>query len=172
MLDIINTRRSVRKWKDEPVSPEAIASILEAAMNAPSAGNAQDWDFIVLTGTVLADYLKINGNVPKGSPAGILVCGNTARQKYDGFFLHDCCAATENILLALHALGLGGVWTALFPEAIPATCRLLHLPEQVRPVSFVPFGVPAKKPEAAKSRYDGGKVYHNTWGNSGKEKYQ
>jgi len=163
MLDIINTRRSVRSWDDRSVDEKDITEILEAAMNAPSAGNEQAWQFVVLSEKTLDDYLAVNGNCPKGSPAGILVCGDTKAQKYDGFYLYDCCAAIENILLAVHSKGMGAVWTAVFPGNIPKTRQLLNLPEHIVPVSFVPIGYPNGKQPPAETRYDASRVHKNGW---------
>jgi nitroreductase len=163
MLEAIVSRRSVRKWKPDPVSENDIKDILEAAMNAPSAVNEQAWQFVVLTGKVLEDFVKINTNTPKGSPAGVLVCGDKKADKLGGFYVHDCCAATQNILLAVHAKGLGGVWTAVFPNSIPEVRRLLNLPDHVYPLAFVPFGYPTTRPGKSTSRYDESKVHRNAW---------
>lgn len=163
MLEAIVSRRSVRKWKPDAVSEEDIRGILEAAMNAPSAVNEQAWQFVVLTGKVLQEFVDVNGNTPKGAPVGILVCGDKKADKLGGFYVHDCCAATQNILLAIHAKGLGGVWTAVFPNAIPGLRRLLNLPDHVYPLAFVPFGHPAARQGKPTSRYDETKVHRNAW---------
>ena len=163
ILDVIVSRRSVRKWKSDAVSDADIKDVLEAAMNAPSAVNEQAWQFVVLSGKILEDFVKINGNTPKGSPVGILVCGDKKLDKLGGFYLHDCCAATQNILLAVHAKGLGGVWTAVFPNSIPEVRKLLNLPDHVIPISFVPFGYPDVMQPKPSSRYDEAKVHRNGW---------
>jgi len=163
LLDVIASRRSVRKWKPDAVSEADIKDVLEAAMNAPSAVNEQPWHFIVLSGEVLESFVKVNGNTPKGSPVGILVCGDKKLDKLGGFFLQDCCAATQNILLAVHAKGLGGVWTAVFPNTVPGVRKLLNLPEDVVPIAFVPFGYPASERPKPASRYDETKVHRNGW---------
>jgi nitroreductase len=163
VLDVIVSRRSVRKWKPDAVSESDIKDILEVAMNAPSAVNEQAWQFVVLSGKVLEDFVRINGNTPKGSPVGILVCGDQKQDKLGGFYLHDCCAATQNILLAVHAKGLGGVWTAIFPNAIPEVRKLLNLPDHVIPIAFVPFGHPVSERTKPASRYDEAKVHRNGW---------
>lgn len=165
MLDAIVSRRGVGKWKSDAVSEEDVRDILEAAMNAPSASavNEQAWQFVVLTGTVLEDLVKINGNTPKGAPVGILVCGDKKADRLGRFYVHDCCAVTQNILLALHAKGLGGVWTAILPNAIPEVRRLLSLPDHVYPLAFVPFGHPANRRARPVSRYDETKVHRNGW---------
>jgi nitroreductase len=163
MLDIINTRRSVRKWGKGDVPKQDVIEILEAAMNAPSAGNEQAWQFVVLSGEKLAEYLAVNVNCPKGAPVGILVSGDTKAQKYEGFYLYDCCAAVENILIAVHAKGLGAVWTAVFPHNVPKVRELLALPDHVVPVAFVPIGHLDGDMPSAVSRYDEAKVHTNGW---------
>ena len=163
MLDIINSRRSVRKFKTDPVSEQDLTDILEAAMNAPSAGNEQAWQFVVLQGETLQKYLAINNNAPKGAPVGILVCQDLQAEKYAGFAVQDCAAATQNILLAVHAKGLGSVWTAVFPQNVADTRTLLALPEQITPFAFVPIGYPAATPANKASRYAAARVHHNKW---------
>ena len=161
MISIINTRRSVRKFKSDQVPDSDIREILEAAMNAPSAMNEQAWQFVVLSGKALEDFLSINSNTPKGAPLGILICGDTDKSRGE-YYIQDCSAATQNILLAVHAKGLGSVWTTIFPNARPAVKKLLHLPDHVVPFSFTPIGHPASVPDS-KSRYDEKKVHYNTW---------
>ncbi len=161
MISIINSRRSVRKFKPDQVPDGDIKEILEAAMNAPSAMNEQAWQFIVLSGKTLNDFLAINSNTPKGAPVGILVCGNLNKSR-DDFYLQDCSAATQNILLAAHAKGLGSVWTTIFPDARAALAGLLRLPDHIVPFSFTPIGYPSVAP-SAKSRYEENNIHFNQW---------
>jgi len=166
MLEILNTRRSVRAFKDDPVSDGDIRDILEAAMNAPSAGDERAWQFIVLKDRGLREeYAKLNRNVPsiRQSPAAIVVCGDTHAEKYPGLSLYDCGAATENILLAIHTKGLGGFWGHVFPETVESNRKLLGLPAHIVPYSVVPFGVPLNGIPAAKTRYDESRVHHDGW---------
>ncbi len=117
-LKAIHSRRSIRKFEDKAVSEENIKDILSAAMMAPSAGNAQPWQFVVVD-----DRDKLNA-VPdineyaamaKNAPLGILVCGDLSLEKYAGYWVQDCSAAIQNLLLATHAKGLGAVWTGIHP---------------------------------------------------------
>lgn len=165
MLALINTRRSVRKFETDPVSAQDLHDILEAGMNAPSAGNEQPWHFIVLQGEVLKKYLELNDNAPKGAPVGILICGDPELENFKGMNLYvvDCSAAAENMLLAIHAKGLGSVWTAIFPHVAGKVRKLLNLPEQIMPFAFLPIGYPAVKPGSATSRYNEARVHQNTW---------
>jgi nitroreductase len=166
MLKVLNTRRSVRSFKSDPVSDSDIREILETAMNAPSAGDERAWQFVILTDQkVRQNYAEFNKNVSSivQSPVAILICGDTRAQKYDGYYMHDCCAATENILLAIHAKGLGGFWGNVFPAAIPQIQKLLNIPEHIIPFSVVPLGYPAKTPVEPKTRFDETRIHFNGW---------
>jgi len=163
MLKLLNSRRSVRRFKPDAVSEKDIQDALEAAMNAPSAINEQAWQFIVLSGSVLEQFYKINTNTPKGAPTGILICQDLQNEKAKGYAVQDCSAATLNILLAIHAKGLGGVWTTVFPQNVPHIKALLNIPDGIQPFSFVPVGYPLEKPPKSESRYDSKKVHKNRW---------
>ena len=162
MLELIMSRRSVRKFQAKPVAEQDITDLLKAAMNAPSAGNEQAWQFVILQGEQFDAYLDINRNTPKGAPVGILVCEDRQAEKYQGYAVQDCAAAVENILLAAHAKGLGSVWTAVFPNNVAAVKQLLGLPEHVAPFACLPIGYPDQTVNAA-DRYDAAKVHRNTW---------
>jgi nitroreductase len=166
-MDAILTRRSIRKYRPAPVPEKLITEILEAAMSAPSAGNQQPWHFIVITDRGLLD------EIPKFHPhtqmlreatAAILVCGDPSLEKHQGYWVQDCAAATQNLLLSAHAKGLGAVWTGFYPreERVEAMKKLLSLPAHVIPFALVPIGYPAEeKPRA--ERYDSSRVRINGW---------
>ncbi len=165
MLEIINTRRSVRKFTDKPVSEQDIRDILEAAMNAPSAGNEQAWQFVVITeDEIKTKYAAFNPNAVyvKNAPVSILICGDIAAQKYAGYYVHDCSAATENMLLAIHSKSMGGVWCNVFPDAVTGIRKLLNLPDSIVPFSIVPFGYTEKLPKY-ETRFDMKKIHYNIW---------
>ena len=166
-LEVINGRRSTRKFAPDPVGEADIRDLLEAAMNAPSAINEQAWHFVVLSGKVLEDYLKINPNTPKGAPVAILVCQDLAAEKAKGYAVQDCAAATQNILLAAHAKGLGAVWTTVFPHNVEKVRGLLGIPQDVVPFSCIPLGRPAGPAPRTESRFDEGKVHRQAWGGRG-----
>ena len=163
MLKTINTRRSVRKFRSTSVSDKDIHDLLEAAMNAPSAVNEQAWQFVVMSGKVLDDFLAINGNTPKTAPVAILVCQDLAAEKAKGYSVQDCAAATQNILLAAHSKGLGTVWTTVFPDNVKAVQALLNIPESVRPFSCVPVGYSAEGEKNTTSRFDEKKIHRQSW---------
>lgn len=150
-LQNILTRVSVRRFKDEPVTEKQVSSILHAAMSAPSGVNRQPWEFIVVNDRsllqALADSLPYAKMAAK-APLAIIVCGNKERfleGPDSNLWEQDCSAASENILLAAHALGLGGVWTCLYPfveERMNVVSKILNLPDNFVPFNLIPIGVP------------------------------
>ena len=166
-LKTIHTRRSIRKYQDKPVPEELLRQILAAAMSAPSANNSQPWQFVVLSDPeILAEIPRINphARMAQGAPAAILVCGDLSLEISAGYWVVDCAAAVQNLLLAAHALGLGAVWTGVYPrqQRIDGLRRLLDLPENVVPHSLIVLGYPAEQP-AAEDRYRADRVHHNRW---------
>ncbi len=144
-------RRSVRRFADKPVSDSQVSAILHAGMSAPSGVNKQPWEFVVVNDPdllkALADSLPY-AKMTADAPLAIVVCGNRDRfLEGDDKTLweQDLSAASENILLAAHALGLGGVWTCLYPhpDRIEPVSRLLKLPENYIPFNLIPIGYPA-----------------------------
>ena len=138
-LEAIHSRRSIRQFLAQPVPEELLQKIIGAAMMAPSAGNSRPWQFIVLDDpAVLSEIPRIHphGAMAAGGPVSVMVCGDLGLEKYPGNWIADCSAATQNLLLAAHACGLGGVWTGLYPEEdrITGFRDLLGLPENVVPL--------------------------------------
>lgn len=166
-LEAIYSRRSVRKYQDRPVPEELVNKLLAAAMCAPSARDAQPWQFVVIDERqVLAEISRINPNAQMvaHAPVGLLVCGDLSLEKSPGFWVIDCAAAVENMLLAAHALGLGAVWTGVYPrqERMDGLRNLLHLPEHIIPHSFVVFGYPAEQPPR-RERFHAERIHRNKW---------
>ena len=168
ILTALHSRRSVRAYTDEPVSAADIQVMLDAAMIAPSAGNARPWQFIVIDDpTILAVAPSINqyaGMVPK-APVAIAVCADLSLEKHPGFWVQDCSAAVQNLMLAATSLGLGTVWTGIYPEEsrVRGFSSLLELPPNVLPLALVAIGRPAKQPERL-SRFEPEKVHYNNYG--------
>lgn len=163
MIDLLRTRRSVRRFAPTPVTAEQVETLLKCAMSAPSAGNEQAWQFVVMDDPqVWEAYLQVNRNTPRGAPMGILVCGDLQAQKYEGYWVQDCSAAVQNLLLAAHAQGLGAVWTTVFPNGVAPIRQLLGLPEHVIPFACVPVGHPKEAPRA-EDRYKADRVHRNRW---------
>ncbi|MFQ5909123.1 MAG: nitroreductase family protein [Thermoplasmata archaeon] len=149
----IRDRRSIREFRSEPVSEELVAELIELANMAPSAGNLQAREFIVVRDEHTKEALTAaagNQNFISRAPVCIVVCVNYERIAHYGqrgrelYVLHDTGAAIQNILLAAHDMGLGTVWVGAFNET--PVRRLLNLPEHIRPVAIVPVGHPAQQP--------------------------
>ena len=167
-MDALFSRRSIRKYTSEPVTEEVLREILEAGMSAPSAGNQQPWHFIVINDRKILDYIPSfhpHSQMLKEAPVAILVCGDLKLEKHVDYWVQDCAAATENLLLAVHAKGLGAVWVGIYPrqERVEGLRKLLGIPEHVTPLSLVPVGYPAESKPARPDRYNAAKIHHNGW---------
>ncbi len=166
-LEAIHTRRSIRKYEPTPLSRDEIETVLRAAMAAPSAGNAQPWRFLVVTDRAILD--AISGIHPyvgmvRTAPAGILVLGDTTLEKYPGYWVLDCAAAIQNMLLAARAIGLGTVWTGVYPkpDRVEGFSRLFSLPGHVIPHSFIVIGHPAQEAGPA-DRFNPSRIDENAF---------
>lgn len=166
-MEAILSRRSIRKYTEQPVPDEVIKELLEAAMSAPSAGNEQAWQFVVIKDRGILDQIpKYHpySRMVKQASVAILVCGDLKSEKHKGYWVQDCSAATENLLIAVEAKGLGAVWLGVYPreERVAGIRKLLGLPEHIVPLSLIPIGHKGeKKPRA--NRYDASKVHYNRW---------
>lgn len=173
VLENIANRKSVRAFTDEPVSEADIETLLRAAMAAPSAMNRQPWEFIVINDRdsldALAGKLR-HAKMLSQAPLAIVVCAETMLTLRDGavveniFWEHDASAATENLLLAAEALGLGAVWTAASdPERSAIVCEALGITGTVKPLCVVPVGHPANPAEQPKDKWKPEKIHLNRW---------
>lgn len=166
-LEALRGRRSIRRYTAEPVPESLTLELLRAAMSAPSAGNQQPWQFVVIDQRRLLDEIpRIHpfAQMAREAPLAILVCGDMQRVRMEEFWVQDCAAATQNLLVAAHALGLGAVWVGVYPreDRVASFRWLLGLPEHVTPFALVPVGFPAEhKPPA--DRYDPARVHRNGW---------
>jgi nitroreductase len=166
-LEAIMGRRSIRKYTGEPVTDADIETILRAAMAAPSAGNQQPWRFIVMTDRDVLDSAA--GTTPygamlKSAMLGIVVCADTSDLKHSQMWQQDCSAAVENALVAVHAMGLGGVWLGYWPkmERVTPLKAALGIPDGVEPLAVLAIGYPAEaKPPS--DRYDESFVHRERW---------
>lgn len=166
----IMTRTSVRDYTDTPVTDEQIETILKAAMSAPTAMNKQPWAFIVIkdraTLTAISDSIPTM-KMAKKAPLAIVVCGDMTKT-LDGeghdYWIQDVSAATENLLLATHAQGLGAVWCGVYPASgrVALISDLLKLPDEIIPLAFVPIGEPAVKNEP-KDKWNPAKIHNDKW---------
>lgn len=166
-LTAIRTRRSIRTFTDRDVTDAQVELLLRAAMDAPSAGNEQPWEFVVIRDRKTLEQVGgINRHAAyaKGAPVCILVCGNMHFDKFGGYWIEDVSAATQNILLAAHATGLGAVWTGIYPMAdrVEAFRQLLNIPEHVVPMALVVIGYPKhQKPPA--DRFKPERIHKEKW---------
>ena len=147
VLENIHARKSVRQFTDEPVSQEHIETMLKAAMAAPTAVNYQPWRFVVITERARLDAMAEvlpYAKMLKQAPLAIVVCGETTwfEGRENTYWQQDCSAATQNILLAAEALGLGAVWTGVYPnmELARPLAEFLGLPGTVQPLCCIPIG--------------------------------
>ena len=166
-IKTIITRRSIRHYSDSPVTDEEVTAILTAAMSAPSAGNEQPWEFIIIRDKkTLSSITKIHpyAQMLEEASVAITVCGDILKEKHQGFWVQDCSAATQNILLAAHALGLGAVWLGIHPikERVDGIAKLLHLPSNIVSLSLVPVGHPDEEKVPA-NRFDSSRLHHEKW---------
>jgi nitroreductase len=166
-IEAIHTRRSIRNYLDKPIPEELVNKLLAAAMAAPSARNQQPWEFIVITEkSILEKIPAVNpfAQMAGAAPLAILVCGNLKIETSPGYWVIDCAAATQNLLLCAHALGLGAVWTGTYPreERMDGYTELFDLPEHILPHSLVVIGYPAQQPPSV-DRFKAERVHHNAW---------
>lgn len=166
-IEAILSRRSIRKYTEQPVSEDEIKTLLEAAMSAPSAGNEQPWHFVVIRNRGTLDQIPTihpHSSMLKEAPLAIVVCADLNLEKHKGYWVQDCSAATQNLLIAARALGLGAVWLGVYPrdERVQGIKKLLGLPEPVVPLCVVSIGRPGEeKPPAA--RFDAQRVHYGQW---------
>jgi len=149
-FDVINNRRSVRQFKNDPIPDEHISQILDAAHMAPSSGNTQCWRFYVIKDPDVKKHLATDAGhqlfIAQAPVAIVMVAdldavgegyGERGRSTYA---LQDTAVAAENILLAATALGYGSCWVGAFDEM--AATKILDLPSNLRPVAILPIGHP------------------------------
>ncbi len=169
-LNAIVGRRSIRRFTPGPVGADQVKMLLTAAMSAPSAGNQQLWHFVVTedpaTLARVPAYHPYASMVPSAALA-ILVCGDLTLEKFPGFWVQDCSAAVENLLVAAHALGLGAVWLGVhpMPDREAGMRKLFELPDHVIPLALIPVGRPAEEKPSA-DRYQPLRIHKDRWGTS------
>ena len=165
----IMTRTSIRKYTDQPVSKTDIETLLRAGMAAPTAVNRQPWHFVAVTDKAkLKELSGGRGGMLEQCALAIVVCGNmekTMQGKGQEFWIQDCSAATENILLAANALGLGAVWTGGYPieERVASISKALKLPETIIPLCTIVIGHPAESP-TPKDKWKPENISYNEFG--------
>ena len=169
-LNAIFTRRSIRAYTNDPVSDQAVDTLLRAAMVAPSALDERPWHFVVVrerrTLQALAEAME-HCDLLRGTPVGIVFCGDPRLEKIPGmdFWVQDCAACVQNVHLAAHALGLGSVWVALhpLPNRVGAVRRALMIPPEVIPFALLSVGYPAEH-HGGEDRFEAGRIHQERWG--------
>jgi len=151
VLDLIFKRRSVRIFSKQKVEKETITKLLQAAMAAPSASNSRPWEFIAVTDDETMKTLRFKIKYGKyNAPAAVIVCANLKIAKNESayrFWVQDCSAATENILIAAAGMDMGTVWIGSYPkdDVMNTLRKTLDIPEDVIPFSLVYVGYPAEE---------------------------
>lgn len=166
LFKAILQRRSVRKYSEKEIPRQFLDDLLRAAMYAPSAMNNQAWQFIVIDSREKLDeiFQVIPQEMLKSTKAAILICGDLNFEKNIDYIQQNCSAATQNLMLAAHGLGLGSCWIGVYPvkETISGMQKIFNLPSYVLPISLVSLGYPAESP-VAEDRYKNEKVHFNKW---------
>lgn len=166
VIENILTRCSVRTYSDKEVSDSQIDTLLRAAMAAPTAVDRRPWQFIVIRDRAALDSIAANcRNISMAGQANvaIAVCGDMTLA-LDGdaqaYWIQDCSAATENLLLAANAMGLGAVWCGIYPiqERVDFIRNLLDLPEDAVPLNIIPIGYPSTE-TTPKEKYDSTRIH-------------
>jgi nitroreductase len=166
-IEALMTRRSVRKFTPEPVTDEQVNQILCAAMHAPSACNQQPWHFILVNSRERLDQiadLHPYAKMCHQAPLAVIVCADVTLETCRGNWVIDCSAAMENLLLAAHALGLGGVWVGIHPveERVKDIRKLLGLPSFAVPLCLAAIGHPLE-PLPTVDRFKPERIHTNSW---------
>ncbi len=164
VMENILARKSVRSYSDREVEKDKIDLLLRAAMAAPSGKDTRPWEFIVIDDREILEQLA--GGLPYAkmlsqAPCAIVVCGDSVKSSY--WYL-DCSAATQNLLLAAEAQGLGAVWTAAYPyeDRMEVVKRYTRLPDHILPLCVIPVGYPAGN-EKAKDKYNNARIHLNVY---------
>lgn len=165
MLDTIFARRSIRKYTGEPVTEEQVRNLLEAAMAAPSANNSQPWHFVVVQDREQLRRLAEAhpyGRMQAEAALSIAVCADPALSPR--YWVQDCSAATENLLLAATSLGLGGVWLGVYPnqDRVAQVKEVLGIPEGIEVLCLVAIGHPAEK-KPPRTQFNPQRVHRDRW---------
>ena len=170
--ELVLKRRSIRNFTSKNIGKEEIEILLKSAMYAPSAVNKQPWHFIVINDkAIFRQIMEVHPHSKMFETAniGILVCGDLKLQHGDGYWLADCGAATQNLLLAATDLGIGSCWIGIYPreDRMKAMKEIFSLPEHVEGFALIALGYPAEEKKTPE-RYHAEKVFLNRWGKEDK----
>lgn len=166
--EIILSRRSIRRYKDEKIDPDSVKKIIRAAMYAPSAVNKRPWNFIIIEDKLqMGKVMEIhpNSKMLRYASHAILICGDENLQHDDGYWIADCGAATQNLLLAAHGMGIGACWIGIYPriQRMKDISSIFKLPAHIKPFALVSLGYPDETKDIPE-RYEEEKVFFELWG--------
>lgn len=171
VLDTIMERKSVRQYREEAVSRETLEVLVKAGMAAPTAGNVQPWEMIVIDDKDILKELSLvqpYASMAARAPAAIVVCGNMQdykdKERLRDYWVQDTSAATENILLAAEGLKLGAVWLGIYPEQerVTKVQKILRLPDYLVPLNIIVIGHPAGE-NLPKDKWKAERLHWNNW---------
>lgn len=170
-IHAIKTRISTRQYSDQPISNEALHTILEAGMSGPTAVNARPWSFIVVRDPEMLNRMAdVNGRAAeplRTAKVGILICGDMERafKPAPDYWVVDGSIAAQNMILAAHAMGIGSVWLGTWPQQnkVDGQKALFNLPDHVVPHSIIAFGYPAQESTKEKLLYEEDRVHFEKW---------
>jgi nitroreductase len=166
-IKAIHTRRSIRKYTKEIIPDEVIQSFIKCGMYAPSAGNEQPWHFVIIKNPdTLKEIPTYHSHAQMLTEAylAILICFDPTLEKHKSMAIQDCAAATQNILLAIHDHGYGGVWLGIYPreKRMNGLRSLLHLPEEIIPFSLIAVGRPNESKQTP-DRLKKDRIHYEQW---------
>lgn len=167
VMEAILKRRSIRQFTNQPIAKDDLTTLLRAAMMAPTARNCQEWEFVVVRDkNTFKEMMHAHpyAKMLEQAACAIIVFGNTQREHAPGYWMADCGAATQNILLAATSLGIGSVWLGVYPneERMNGLAQILGLPDYVKPLNIIALGYPAEKKEDL-DRFDPAKIHVEKW---------
>ncbi|MEI6576194.1 MAG: nitroreductase family protein [Bacteroidota bacterium] len=167
MKNPVFDRRSIRKYTSQQIEKEQLDLLVGAAMFAPSAGNQQPWQFVIVDKRDVLDELILSGpytSALKTAQAAIIVCADMERVTREGFWIQDCSMAGHNIMLEAYNLGLGSVWIGCYPreDRMANVARTLRLPSFAIPLTIIAIGYPDETKERP-DRIDPARIHYNSW---------
>lgn len=169
-IEDIMTRTSVRSYSDKEVESEKIDTLLRAAMAAPTAGNKQPWRFVVINDKGILSKIGDNFHtmtMAKNASVAVIMCGDTTatfKGEAQGYWIQDVSAASENLLLAAHAMELGAVWCGIYPQMarVSEFSQMLNLPDSIIPMACICIGYPSGE-TTPKDKWKPEYIHYNTW---------
>lgn len=171
VMNNILSRKSVRAYTDRPISKTQLDTLVRAAMAAPTGKDMRPWKFVIVDDKSVIDELAKGlprAKMLAGAQAAIVVCGDMSITDDKGEpsknWMLDCSAATENLLLMAESMGIGAVWTGVYPyeDRTKTVKEILNLPEEIKPLCVIPMGYPKGNPQP-KDKYNKENVHYNKW---------